>query len=91
MLPNLPRLAYVGDVPSRAISAGPALLYRLFECYPADKLLICEDRSNSPYPKRQLAAAERLLAGQRDFSPNTVFDIFMRAVSGHENAACSTP
>lgn len=60
MLPVLPRLAYVGDVPPRAISAGPALLYRLFENYPADKLLICEDASNVSDPPRQLAAVEHV-------------------------------
>jgi len=39
----LPRIAYLGEVPVRALSAGSAVLYRLFENYPADRLLLLED------------------------------------------------
>ena len=42
----LPRLAYVGEVPVRNISAGPALLYRLLETYPQDRLLLLESDHN---------------------------------------------
>jgi glycosyltransferase involved in cell wall biosynthesis len=38
----LPRLAYIGDVPVEADMHGSALLYRLFEGYPKNKLLIVE-------------------------------------------------
>lgn len=55
-----PRLAYIGDVPPRAISAGPAVLFRLFETYPADRLLVCEDASNTPDPTHQLPQVEHV-------------------------------
>lgn len=57
---NPPRLAYVGDVPPRSISAGPSVLFRLFERYPADRLLICEDASNRPDAVHQLAAVKHV-------------------------------
>lgn len=50
----LPRLAYVGEVPVRNISAGPALLYRLLESYPRDRLLLIESDHNDPAPALQL-------------------------------------
>jgi len=53
-----PRLAYVGEVPIRAISAGPAVLFRLLENYPAERLLVCEDESNRPDPARELPKVE---------------------------------
>ena len=37
---NLPRLLYVGDVPVEATVAGAALLFRLLENYPAERLAI---------------------------------------------------
>ncbi len=54
MIQNLPRLAYVGEVPVRNISAGPALLYRLLETYPRERLTIAESLDNAPNPKLQL-------------------------------------
>lgn len=51
---SLPRLAYVGEVPVRNISAGPALLYRLLETYPPDRLLIAESSENAPQPDHEL-------------------------------------
>src|SRR5690349_7624428 len=39
---DLPRLVYIGDVPIESTYHGSILLYRLFEAYPADKLLIIE-------------------------------------------------
>lgn len=55
-----PRLVYIGEVPPRAISAGPSVLFRLFERYPPDRLLICEDSSNRPDPARQLPGVEHV-------------------------------
>jgi len=51
---NLPRMAYVGDVPIRAVSAGPALLYRLLETYPSDRLIVAESAHNAPDPSHEL-------------------------------------
>ena len=44
---SLPRLCYVGNVPVEASIHGSALMWRLLEPYPKDKLLIveCEHRS----------------------------------------------
>src|SRR5580698_7254616 len=39
----VPRIIYIGEVPARALTAGPAVMYRLFEDYPADRLLLVED------------------------------------------------
>lgn len=47
MLPDcLPRLLYVGDVPIEATVGGAALLYRLLQNYPADRLYIIEGESS---------------------------------------------
>ncbi len=51
---RLPRLAYVGEVPVLAISAGPALLYRLLEAYPRDRLLVCVSADNASQPNHEL-------------------------------------
>ena len=40
--PNLPRLLYIGDVPVESTVAGSALLYRLLQEYPVDRLCIVE-------------------------------------------------
>ena len=37
-----PRLLYVGDVPVEPTIAGAAVLYRLFDGYPPDRLVICQ-------------------------------------------------
>ena len=42
ILKNLPRLLYVGDVPVESTVAGSALLYRLLQNYPVDRLQIIE-------------------------------------------------
>lgn len=48
-LSELPRLLYVGDVTVAHTSAGEALLYRLLQSYPADRLaLICGVRPGVP-------------------------------------------
>jgi glycosyltransferase involved in cell wall biosynthesis len=56
----LPRLAYFGDVPVRSISAGPAVLYRLFEGWPADRLLLVEEAAGAPDPSHQLPGVRTL-------------------------------
>jgi glycosyltransferase involved in cell wall biosynthesis len=50
----LPRLLYVGDVPVEASYHGSALLYRLLERYPADRLLIVEGNLFRPGTTRRL-------------------------------------
>jgi glycosyltransferase involved in cell wall biosynthesis len=57
---SLPRLAYIGQVPVCNISAGPALLYRLLETYPPDRLLVAESAENQPSPAHQLRAVSHL-------------------------------
>jgi len=39
---NLPRLMYIGDVPVESTVAGSALIYRLLQDYPVDRLCIVE-------------------------------------------------
>ena len=39
---ELPRLLYLGDVPVEASYHGSALLYRLLQAYPAERLTIIE-------------------------------------------------
>lgn len=52
---SLPRLLYVGDVPVESTIAGAALLYRLFDGYPADRLTICQsDLAVVRSPERRL-------------------------------------
>lgn len=46
-MPNLPRLLYIGDVPVTATFAGAALLYRLLQKYPTDKIKIVQARLTS--------------------------------------------
>ncbi len=41
-LPDLPKLLYIGDVAVESTVAGSALIYRLLEKYPTDKLSIVE-------------------------------------------------
>lgn len=52
---NLPRLLYVGDVPIESSVAGASLLYRLFDGYPADRLVVCQsDRAATRVPECRL-------------------------------------
>jgi glycosyltransferase involved in cell wall biosynthesis len=51
---SLPQLTYVGDVPVEASYHGSALLYRLLERYPADRLLIVEGNLFRPATTRRL-------------------------------------
>lgn len=51
--PQLPRLLYFGDVPVESYLHGSALLFRLFEDYPADRLVVVEGYAKSD-PERRL-------------------------------------
>ena len=42
LIQNLPRLMYIGDVPVESTVAGSALIYRLLQDYPVDRLCIVE-------------------------------------------------
>ena len=60
---GLPRLVYVGDVPVQRTTAGPGLLYRLLQDYPAGKLLVVEGWPAISNPERRLpGVAYRQLA-----------------------------
>jgi glycosyltransferase involved in cell wall biosynthesis len=50
-----PKLLYFGDVPVESSYHGSALLYRLLEGYPSDRLMILECASTSSAPERRLA------------------------------------
>lgn len=52
---SLPRLLYVGDVPVESSYHGSALLYRLLQTYPADRLMIVEAGLNESQPVRRLS------------------------------------
>jgi len=47
----LPRLLYIGDVPITATISGAALLYRLLEDYPSDRLVIAQGNIWSEQPE----------------------------------------
>lgn len=51
---DLPRLIYVGDVPVEATVHGSAVLYRLLESYPPDRLRVIETAGRSVAPNRRL-------------------------------------
>lgn len=53
--PYLPRLLYVGDVPVESTYHGSALLYRLLQDYPPEKLRIVETNLMRSLPERRLA------------------------------------
>jgi Glycosyltransferase Family 4 len=56
----VPRLLYLAEVPVASYMHGSALVYRLFESYPAEKLLIveclCESQANLRIPNVQYRA-----------------------------------
>ena len=52
---DLPRLVYIGDVPVEASYHGSALLYRLLEDYPKERLKIVEAGVQLSQPERRLA------------------------------------
>jgi glycosyltransferase involved in cell wall biosynthesis len=51
---DLPNLVYVGDVPVRATAGSAALLYRLLEHYPREKLQIVETSLTADQPGDRL-------------------------------------
>ncbi len=51
---ELPRLAYVGDVPVERSTHGAGLLYRLLQDYPPEKLLVVEAWPAISQPARRL-------------------------------------
>lgn len=61
-----PRLLYVADVPAESTQHGSALIYRLFDAYPAERLCIVETGLPSD-PSRRLPAVRYVAApiGQR--------------------------
>src|SRR5262245_37463923 len=48
----VPRLLYLADVPVESYIHGSTLIYRLFESYPAEKLLIVEGLYESQADRR---------------------------------------
>jgi hypothetical protein len=55
---RLPKLAYIADVPVEASYHGSALLYRLLEHYPPERLRIVETTIHSSQPPRRLKGVE---------------------------------
>jgi len=51
----LPRLLYIGDVPVESSYHGSALIYRLLQNYPMEKLRIIEGNLRNSLPERRLA------------------------------------
>jgi len=51
---RFPRLLYIGDTPIEASYAGCALLYRLLEGYPAERLEIVETGTRASRPERRI-------------------------------------
>ena len=67
-IPDLPRLLYVGDVPVESSYHGSALLYRLLQNYPPERLRIVETNIMRSQPERRLpdvAYAELSLGWRR--------------------------
>ena len=56
-LQRLPRLLYIGDVPVEDSYHGSALLYRLLQTYPRERLFIVEGSLLASQIKRRLAGA----------------------------------
>src|SRR5262249_9783258 len=52
MADNLPRLLYLGDVPVESSYHGSALLYRLLENFPLERLLVAEASAPSKTERR---------------------------------------
>ncbi len=53
--PSLPRLLYIADVPVESTYHGSALMFRLLETYPADRLEIVEAGSTASLTGRRLS------------------------------------
>jgi len=52
---NLPRLLYISDVPVESTVAGSALIYRLLQNYPVDRLQIVEGNIWNSNPEKRLS------------------------------------
>ena len=59
----LPRLAYIGDVPVESSYHGSALLYRLLQRYPPDRLSVIENRNSSRADRRLPGVRYRVSTG----------------------------
>src|SRR5437763_142343 len=55
---SLPRLLYLGDVPVEASYHGSALLYRLLQTYPVDRLTVIEAGIEASMPERRLVGVD---------------------------------
>lgn len=55
---TLPRLLYVGDVPVESTYHGSALLFRLLQTYPANRLIVVEAGLNESQPARRLPGVQ---------------------------------
>lgn len=53
-LDHLPRLLYIGDVPVESSCHGSALIFRLLQNYPTEKLRIIEGSLRNSLPQRRL-------------------------------------
>jgi len=53
-----PRLVYIGDVPVESSYHGSALLYRLLQNYPGEKLQVVEGGQDLSLPERRLSAVQ---------------------------------
>ncbi len=64
---ELPRLVYICDVPVEASYHGSALIYRLLQNYPAEKLRIIEGNLRNSVPERRLAGVryDSIMVGWR--------------------------
>jgi glycosyltransferase involved in cell wall biosynthesis len=55
---SLPRLLYIGDVPVESSFHGSALIYRLLQNYPPEKLRVVEGNLRNSKSKRRLAGVQ---------------------------------
>lgn len=62
---QLPRLTYIGDVPVESSSHGSALIFRVLQGYPPERLQVLESGFNESLPDRRLSgvAYQRVLPG----------------------------
>jgi glycosyltransferase involved in cell wall biosynthesis len=76
----LPKLVYIGDVPVEASYHGSALLYRLFQRYPASRLHIVEANLQLSRPERRLTSVPyQVLSVGRQRWLNTRFHAWVAA------------
>lgn len=94
---DLPRLLYIGDVPVEASYHGSALLYRLLQTYPRERLRIVEAGLEASRPDRRLAGVEyrqvplkgrRLLSTRFHRQVSSFFSLLAPWRAGAMRAAC---